>query len=55
MLFPVFGGEMATAKIQTVNGFRVEICRWWIILSNCLASNILLFLCYISRNDSKKM
>ena len=25
ILFPVFGGEMATAKIQTVKGLRVEI------------------------------
>ena len=25
ILFPVFGGEMATAKIQTVKGVRVEI------------------------------
>jgi hypothetical protein len=25
ILFPVFGGEMATAKIQLVNGSRVEI------------------------------
>ncbi len=25
ILFPVFGGEMATAKIQTVKGSRVEI------------------------------
>jgi len=25
ILFPVFGGEMATAKIHTVKGFRVEI------------------------------
>jgi len=27
ILFPVFGGEMATAKIQTVKGLRVEIFR----------------------------
>ena len=26
ILFPVFGGEIATAKIKPVNGFRVEIC-----------------------------
>ena len=25
ILFPVFGGEMAAAKIQTVKGLRVEI------------------------------
>ena len=25
ILFPVFGGEMTTAKIQTVKGLRVEI------------------------------
>ena len=25
ILFPVFGSEMATAKIQTVKGFRAEI------------------------------
>ena len=25
ILFPVFGGEMATAKIQTVKDLRVEI------------------------------
>ena len=25
ILFPVFGGEMVTAKIQTVKGLRVEI------------------------------
>jgi hypothetical protein len=25
ILFPVFGSEMATAKIQTVKGLRVEI------------------------------
>jgi len=25
ILFPVFGGEMATAKIQTVKGLRVDI------------------------------
>ncbi len=25
ILFPVFGGEMATAKIQTVKGLRLEI------------------------------
>jgi hypothetical protein len=25
ILFPVFGGKMATAKIQTVKGLRVEI------------------------------
>ena len=27
ILFPVFGGEMATAKIQTVKGLRVESCK----------------------------
>ncbi len=27
MLFPVFGSEMAAAKIQTVKGFRVVFLR----------------------------